>query len=192
MEEFSKNCGFILTCNYKNRIIKPLQSRCSTIEFTIPKDEKVDVANKFFFSIQGILKEENVKFDKKVLAEVIQRYFPDWRKVLNELQRYSGSGEIDSGIFVNLSEEKFEDLIGLLRDRKFGQMRKWVAQNTDYDSSVIYRKLYDHASLNMKPESIPQLVVTLADYQYKEAFVADAEINTVAMLAEVMVNCEFQ
>ena len=192
MEEFSKNCGFILTCNYKNRIIKPLQSRCSTIEFNIPKDEKVDVANKFFFSIQGILKQENVKFDKKVLAEVIQRYFPDWRKILNELQRYSGSGEIDSGIFVNLSEEKFEDLIGLLRDRKFGQMRKWVAQNTDYDSSVIYRKLYDHASLNMKPESIPQLVVTLADYQYKEAFVADAEINTVAMLAEVMVNCEFQ
>ena len=192
MEEFSKNCGFILTCNYKNRIIEPLHSRCSVIDFIIPKQEKPQLAKQFYDRVLKVLDNENITYEKKVVADVIQKYFPDWRRVLNELQRYSANGTIDAGIFVNLTDEKFGELISILRNRNFTEMRKWVGQNQDYDSTSIYRKLYEHSYEVLDPKSIPQLVITLADYQYKGAFVADQEINMVACLAEIMVECEFK
>ena len=192
MEEFSKNCGFILTCNYKNRIIEPLQSRCSLIDFNIPKKEKANLAKQFYTRMLEILDQENIKYEDKVVAELVYTFFPDWRRVLNELQRYSVNGIIDTGIFTNLNEEKFKELVTALKEKKFTEMRKWVASNQDYDSNVIFRKLFDHSYDMLEPSSIPQLVITIADYQYKDAFVADHEVNMVACLAEIMINCEFK
>ena len=192
MEEFSKNCGFILTCNYKNRIIEPLQSRCSLIDFNIPKKEKASLAKQFYTRMLEILDQENIKYEDKVVAELVYTFFPDWRRVLNELQRYSVNGIIDTGIFTNLNEEKFKELVTALKEKKFTEMRKWVASNQDYDSNVIFRKLFDHSYDMLEPSSIPQLVITIADYQYKDAFVADHEVNMVACLAEIMINCEFK
>lgn len=192
MEEYSKNCGFILTCNFRNRIIEPLHSRCSVIEFKIPAKEKPNLASGFMSRVQHVLKEEGVTFDQKVIAELIKKHFPDWRRVLNELQRYSATGNIDSGILVNLGDENYKSLVKHLKDRNFKEMRKWVGHNSDIEPSVLYRKLYDTASDFMSDRSVPQLVLHIADYSYKSAFVADHEVNLVACLTEIMTDCEFK
>lgn len=191
MEEFSKNCGFILTCNFKSRIIEPLHSRCSIIEFKIPPKEKPVLAGEFYKRVLNILGMENIKFNKNVVGELIARHFPDWRRILNELQRYSVSGEIDSGILVNLSDEHFTQLVTILKDRRFNDMRKWVAESNDIEPSVLFRKVYDALSNIVKPSSIPQAILILADYQYKAAFVADQEINLVACLSQLMAEVEY-
>ena len=190
MEEYSKNCGFILTCNFKNRIIQPLHSRCSVIDFKINGDAP-KLAHKFMTRVEKILKEEQVPFDKNTLVELITKYFPDYRRILNELQRYSVSGKIDSGILTNLTDENFKNLIKCLKDKNFTDMRKWVATNLDNEPVVLFRNIYDNASHVMNKGSIPQLVLTLADYQYKSAFVADQEINMVACLTQLMAECEW-
>ena len=192
MEEYSKNCGFILTCNFKNRIIEPLQSRCSVIDFLFPKKLAPSLAGSFFQRVKTILDQEEVKYDEKVLAEIIQRHFPDWRRVLNELQRYSVSGIIDVGILSNSSQNAFKSLISLLKGKQFSDMRKWVAQNIDSDPTSIMRQLYDSSSEVIKPSSIPQLVLLIGEYQYKSAFVADQEVNLVAFLTQVMADVEFK
>ena len=192
MEEYSKNCGFILTCNFKNRIIEPLHSRCSVIEFKIDKEDKPKMASQFFKRVCSILNDEGVTYDQKAVIEVITKFFPDWRRVLNELQRYSSTGKIDSGVLVNFSEENLKGLVELLKVKNFTEVRKWVAENTDIDQTVFFRKLYDTASQYLKTNSIPQLVITLAEYQYKAAFVADHEINILACLTEIMAEGEFK
>lgn len=192
IEEFSGNCRFIFTCNFKNRIIEPLHSRCAVIEFKIDSKDKQEIAATFFKRAVQILKQEDVEFDPKVVAELITKHFPDYRRILNELQRYSVSGKIDSGILLNMSEESFKDLVKLLKDKNFTEVRKWVAKQTDADTTSLFRELYDTASANMDPNSIPQLVLTLADYQYKAAFVADHELNIMAALTEIMANCKFK
>ena len=192
MEEYSKNCGFILTCNFRNRIIDPLHSRCSVIEFKIPAKEKPTLASGFMSRVQHILEAEGVTFDQKVIAELITKHFPDWRRVLNELQRYSATGHIDTGILVNLGDDNFKKLIGHLKDRNFKDMRKWVGQNQDVESTALYRRIYDTASTYISDRSIPQLVLHIADYSYKAAFVADQEVNLVACLTEIMTDCEFK
>lgn len=192
MEEFSKNCGFILTCNFKNRIIEPLHSRCSVIEFKIAPSEKKKMAELFFKRVAGILEKEGIKFEPKAIAQLIISHFPDWRRVLNELQRYSATGSIDSGILVDFNDENFDTLVGLMRSKNFSAVRKWVAENMDVEYNVLYRKFYDRASLLVTPASVPLLVTTLADYQYKAAFVADQEINNAACMAEIMVGIEWK
>ena len=191
MEEFSKNCGFILTCNFKNRIIEPLHSRCSIIEFKIPSSQKPKLASQFHKRACGILEQEGIEFDKAVVAEVVTKHFPDWRRVLNELQRYSVTGKIDSGILANLAEENFKALVDMLKNKRFNDMRKWVTENLDTEPTAFFRKFYDMSSTYLKPNSIPQLVLLLGRYQYQSAFVADQEINTVAFLTEVMVDAEW-
>mgnify|MGYP003115148695 FL=1 len=190
MEEYSKNCGFILTCNFKNRIIDPLHSRCSVVEFKINGKDKASMASQLFKRVKAILSDENVSYDQKTLAELITLYFPDFRRVINELQRYSATGSIDSGILANHSSN-IQDLVGILKNKKFVDMRKWIADHKDMDSAQLYRQLYDSASQYVKPQSIPQLVVTLADYQYKAAFVADHEINNVACMTELMMEVDW-
>jgi DNA polymerase III delta prime subunit len=192
MEEYSKNCGFILTCNFKNKIIEPLHSRCSVVEFKIDKEDKPKMASLFYKRVCNILEQEGVNYDQKAVVEVITKFFPDWRRVLNELQRYSATGKIDSGILVNFSEENLKGLVELLKAKNFSEVRRWVAENNDIDQAVFFRKLYDTASQYLKTNSIPQLVITLADYQYKAAFVADHEINILACLTEIMAEGEFK
>lgn len=192
MEEYSRNCGFILTCNFKNKIIEPLHSRCSVVEFKIDKEDKPKMASQFYKRVCNILDQENVQYDQKAVIEVITKFFPDWRRVLNELQRYSATGKIDSGILVNFSEENLKGLVELLKTKNFTEVRRWVAENNDLDQAVFFRKLYDTASQYLKPNSIPQLVITLADYQYKAAFVADHEINILACLTEIMAEGDFK
>ena len=192
MEEFSKNCGFILTCNFVNRIIEPLHSRCSVIHFKIPNIEKPKMAPSFFKRVMKILEDNNIQADQKVVAELLQMHFPDWRRVLNELQRYSVSGSIDSGILVSLSDDNFKALVQYIKDKNFTEMRKWVGLNSDNDSTSIFRLIYDNSSTYLKPNSIPQLVLILADYQHKAAFVADQEINLVACLTEMMAELEWK
>lgn len=192
MEEYSKNCGFILTCNFKNRIIEPLHSRCSVIEFKIHGAEKPNIASSFMKRVASILDGENIKYDQKVIAELITKHFPDWRRVLNELQRYSATGTIDTGILINLGDDNYRKLITLLKERKFKDVRKWVGQNSDIEPTVLYRRLYDTASEYLSETSIPQLVLHIADYSYKSAFVADQEVNLVACLTEIMTDCEFK
>jgi DNA polymerase III delta prime subunit len=190
MEEFSKNCGFILTCNFKNRIIDPLHSRCSVIEFKVTGKDKAAMASQMFKRVKTILSEENVSYDQKALAEVITLYFPDFRRVINELQRYGATGSIDTGILANHSTS-IEELVSSLKSKKFTDMRKWIANHKDMDTSQLYRQLYDNAVQYVQPQSIPQLVVTLADYQYKAAFVADHEINNVACMTALMVEVDW-
>jgi DNA polymerase III delta prime subunit len=192
IEEFSNNCRFIFTCNYKNRIIEPLHSRCSVVEFKIENKEKPEIAASFFKRLNYILKTENIEFDPKIVAELVQKHFPDYRRILNELQRYSVSGKIDSGILLNVNEESFKELIKHMKDKNFTEVRKWVAKNSDADSINIFRQLYDTASVNLEQASIPQLVLILADYQYKAAFVADHELNLMAALTEVMAQCKMK
>jgi DNA polymerase III delta prime subunit len=190
IEEFASNCSFIFTCNYKNRIIEPLHSRCAVIEFSLKNGEKAKMASAFFKRIQSVLQSESVDYDDKVIAELIKKHFPDFRRIINELQRYSQFGKIDTGVLAQIGDISIAEIVKFIRDKDFGSIRKWVATN-DVDSNTLYRKLYESMYDVMKPQSIPQAVLILADYQYKAAFVADQEINTVACLTEIMVNCEF-
>ncbi len=192
IEEFHKNCGFILTCNFKNRIIEPLHSRCSVVEFKIPNEEKPKLAGDFFKRINEILEEEEIQFSPKAVAGIIEKFFPDWRRCLNELQRYSASGKIDAGILVNISDENLKEMTSFIKEKEFGNLRKWVANNLDNDPSRIYRKIYDTLYDKLEPASIPQLVLIIADYQYKSAFVADHEINMLACMVEIMGNVRFK
>jgi DNA polymerase III delta prime subunit len=192
MEEFSANCRFIFTANYKNRIIEPIHSRCAVIEFKIDNKEKQEIAAAFFKRATTILKQENIEFDPKVVAELVTKHFPDYRRILNELQRYSVSGKIDSGILVNMSQESFKGLVKLMKDKDFTEVRKWVAKNSDADTTALFRELYDTASVNMDSNSIPPMILILADYQYKAAFVADHELNIMAALTEIMAQCKFK
>ena len=192
IEEFHKNCGFILTCNFKNRIIDPLHSRCSVIEFRIPASEKPKLAGEFFTRVQGILDGEGVQYQPKAVAGVVEKYFPDWRRVLNELQRYSISGMIDSGVLVNISETNMKDLNTFLKEKDFKSIRKWVANNLDNDPSRMYRKIYDSLYVDIQPQTVPHLVLATADYSYKSAFVADQEINMLAFMIEVMTQVQFK
>ena len=190
IEEFAGNCSFIFTCNYKNRIIEPLHSRCAVIDFGLKNGEKAKMASAFFKRVQSIMQSEKIDADEKVLAELIKKHFPDFRRVLNELQRYSQFGKIDTGILVQIADISVDELSKHIIAKDFGAIRKWVASH-EIDNTTLFRKLYDTLSDTLKPSSVPQAVVILADYQYKAAFVADQEINTVACLTEIMVNCEF-
>ncbi len=192
IEEFSKNCGFILTCNFRNRIIEPLHSRCSTVEFRIPAGEKPQLAMDFMNRCEVILNNEQIHYNKKVVASLIQKFFPDWRRVLNELQRYSASGEIDAGILVNLSEDSVKELLSFLKNKEFTNVRRWIVNNLDNDPSRIYRRIYDSLYDNLDGRTIPNAVLVLADYSYKSAFVADQEINLLACMTELMQNCQFK
>jgi len=192
IEAFYKNCRFIFTCNYKNKIIEPLHSRCSVIDFSIGRKDKPSIAAQFFKRINDILEKENVEGDKKVIAELINKYFPDWRRVLNECQRYSVGGKIDVGILANLDNVNVKELVGYLKAKEFPNVRKWIVQNLDNDPSVILRKVYDSIYEYMKPKSIPEAVLIIAKYQYQSAFAADQEINLLAALTEIMCNCEFK
>ena len=190
MEEFSANCGFILTCNFLNRIIEPLHSRCSVIYFKIDAKNKPKLASQFMKRVITILQTENVEFEEKVVAELIMKFFPDWRRVLNELQRFSAMGKIDSNILANVSDESIKTLIGTIKDKDFKAMRKWVSDNLDNEPSIIFRKIYDGCFDAFEISSVPELIILLGEYQYKSAFVVDQEINFVAFLTEVMASCQ--
>jgi DNA polymerase III delta prime subunit len=190
MEEFSSNCRFIFTCNFKNRIIPPLHSRTTVIEFKLPKSEKPKIAGAFFKRVCEILKHENIEFDQKVAAKVIEKHFPDYRRILNEMQRYSSSGKIDEGILVNMGEINMQELTASLKDKDWKKMRTWVVNNIDNDPQTLFRKFYDTFSDSVV--QVPQLILLLADYQYKSAFCADQEINLVACLTEIMASVEFK
>jgi DNA polymerase III delta prime subunit len=189
MEQFSSNCSFILTCNYKNRLIDPIHSRCKVVSFKITNKEKPELATAFFKRATQILKTENVEFDKKVVAELINKYFPDFRRCLNELQSYSATGKIDSGILVNLSDDALNNLFLHLKSKKFNDVRKWVAQ-TELDTTHLFRSFYDKSSEKMEPKAIPALILLLGQYSYRDAFVADKEINMMAFLTEVMMSSD--
>ena len=190
IEEFAANCTFIFTCNYKNRIIDPLHSRCAVIDFGLKNGEKAKMASAFFKRIQSILQSENVEHDDKVIAELVKKHFPDFRRIINELQRYSQFGKIDTGILAQIADISIAEIVKFIKEKDFGSIRKWVGSN-EIDPNTLFRKIYDGMYDTLKPNSIPQAVLILADYQYKAAFVADQEINTVACLTELMVNCEF-
>ena len=191
IEEFASNCSFIFTCNYKNKLIDPLHSRCAVVDFTLKNNEKTQMAGQFFKRIQSILQSEEIEYDDKVIVELIKKHFPDFRRIINEIQRYSQFGKIDGVILSHIVEVSLGDIIKYIKDKDFGAIRKWVASN-DIDATTFFRKLYDNLYDVLKPQSIPQAVIILADYQYKQAFVADTEINTLACLTEIMVSCEFQ
>jgi len=191
-EEFSGNCRFIFTCNYKNKIIEPLHSRCAVVEFSIGGKQKPVIAAQFFKRIQTILDQESIEFDNKVLVELINKHFPDWRRVLNEIQRYSSGGAIDAGILATFSDVKVNNLIQNLKQKNFPEVRKWVVDNLDNDSGVLLRRIYDALYTSLANSSIPAAVLIIAKYQYQIAFVADQEINLLACLTEIMVECEFK
>ena len=192
IEEFAGNCRCIFTCNYKNKILEPLHSRCTVIDFSIGKKDRQTIAAQFFGRLVSILDKERVETDKKVLAELINKHFPDWRRVLNECQRYSVSGKIDSGILAAFSDVAVNDLIKNLKDKNFPEVRKWVNSNLDNDTSVLFRRIYESLYDALVPSTIPAAVLVIAKYQYQGAFVADQEINMLACLTEIMVECEFK
>ena len=192
IEAFYSNCRFIFTCNYKNKIIEPLHSRCAVVEFSIKGREKAQLAGSFFKRLQNILDEESIKYDPKVLAQLINSHFPDWRRILNECQRYSTGGKIDSGILVSFSDVTVNELVKHLKEKNFSEVRKWVVSNLDNDSSIILRRVYDSLCSVLLPQSIPAAVLIIAKYQYQCAFVADQEINLLAALTEIMCECEFK
>jgi DNA polymerase III delta prime subunit len=192
IETFYNNCRFIFTCNYKNKIIPALHSRCTVIDFTIKNGQKVKTAKSFMERMSFLLKSENIEFDNKVLAELIQKYYPDFRRTINELQRYSVRGKIDSGILFSLSEANNKDLIKTLKDKKFNDMRKWVVNNIDKEPASLFRGIYDVLYEALDSKSVPQAILIIAGYQYKAAFVADQEINMVACLTEIMASCKFK
>ena len=192
IEEFSRNCRFIFTCNYKNKIIEPLHSRCAVIDFNVNKKDKPTIAAGFFQRIIEILDLEKVRYDKKVIIELINKHFPDWRRVLNECQRYSVGGEIDSGILASFSDVSVNELIKNLKEKNFSEVRKWVNTNLDNDTTLLFRRIYDSLYESLVASSIPAAVLVLAKYQYQVAFVADQEINLLACLTEIMVECEFK
>ena len=192
IEEFSDNCSFIFTCNFKSRLIDALHSRCSVIDFSLQADEKPRMASQLFARLSTVLTQENITYDKAVLIKIVEKFFPDYRRTLNELQRYSSSGSIDAGTLAQISDvRKITDLVKYLKEGNFAEMRKWVVVNSDIEPARIYRKVYDSLYDYFKPDSIPQAVVILAKYQYQSAFVADQEINIVACLTEMMVDCEY-
>ena len=191
IEEFQKNCRFIFTCNYKNKIIQPLHSRCSVVDFGIKKD-KQKLAAAFFGRVCEILTKESIKYEEKVVAEVVTKYFPDFRRTLNELQRYSATGQIDSGILSSGNEFSIDKVVGHLRKKEFTNMKKWVAQNMDNEPQVIMRKIYDNLYNYFDPKSIPEAVLIISEYQYKSSFVVDQEINLVAFMTELMMRCEYK
>jgi len=192
MEEFSRNCGFILTCNFKNRIIDPLHSRCSVVDFKLSKSASAKLAAQFFKRVEKILSNENVEYDRAVVAEVITKFFPDWRRVLNELQRYASTGKIDSGILGNIKDLEINSVYKLLKEKDFTSLRKWVAENVDIEQTEVFRRLYESADQYMTANSVPQLVLILSKYQYQAAFVADPEINIISCFTEILINCEFK
>ena len=192
IEEFHKTCSFIFTCNFKNKIIEPIHSRCSCIEFGIQKNEKQQIMASFFSRLNNILDEEGVAYDKKVVAELIQRHFPDWRRVLNELQRYSTSGSIDTGILSAMIDTNIDKLVDFLARKDYSNVRQWVVDNLDNDPNIILRTLYDSLYAKLEPRSIPAAVLIIAKYQYQIAFVADQEINLLAAMTEIMVECNFK
>lgn len=192
METFSSNCGFIMTCNFKNRIIKPLHSRSSVIDFKIAGKEKTEMAKQMMARFEYVLTNEGVKYEKKVLGQMMLKYFGDWRRIINELQFYASSGAIDTGILVNMSSESYKQLIKSLKEKNFKDMREWVGKHSDIDPVEIFRKLYDFSADVLTSNAVPQLVLILADYSYKSAFCSDQEINLVACLTEIMGSCEFK
>jgi len=192
IEAYHNNCRFIFTCNYKNKIIEPLHSRCAVIDFAISGKDRMSIAGSFFNRIRTILETEGVEYDQKVVAEVIKKYFPDWRRVLNELQRYASIGKIDTGILSVVSEVNLKDLVGNMKQKDFSKVRKWVVENLDNDQSAVYRKVYDSMYTSLESSSIPQAVLIFAKYQYQSAFAVDPEINTLACLTELMCDCKFK
>ena len=192
IEEFSRNCRFIFTCNYRNKIIEPLHSRCAVIEFSVNGKQKQAIAAQFFKRLSDILDEERITYEPKVLAELINKHFPDWRRVLNECQRYSVSGNIDSGILAHFSDVKTNELVKNLKQKNFADVRKWIVSNLDNDTTVLLRGIYDALYASLTNASIPAAVLIIAKYQYQAAFVADQEINMLACLTEIMVECEFK
>lgn len=192
MEEFSKNCGFILTCNFKNKIIEPLHSRCAVVEFKIPNDQKAVLAREFMLRAENILDQENIPYDKKVLAQLIKKHYPDWRRVINQLQYYSSAGKIDAGILNSMQELTLNALVADMKGKNFTNVRKWVAENSNMDSAEFYRKFYDSMTQYVVPKDIPYLVILISKYSYQDPTALDREINTAAFLVEVMANVEFK
>ena len=192
IETFSNNCRFIFTCNYKNRLIAPLHSRCTVIDFKIPPSERPRLASVFMARLMMILDNEGVKYNSEVLQELVMKYFPDFRRTINELQRYGVSGSIDVGILSNIADESVAELLGHIKAKRFTDMRKWVAQNVDNDPVKLFRKIYDKLYEVLEPQSIPQAVIIIADYSYKSAFVVDQEVNRVACLTELMMECRWK
>lgn len=192
MEDLASNCGFIFTCNFKSKIIAPLHSRCAVIDFKLNKEDRVKVAAQFMKRLQQILKDEGVKYDNAVVAEVLKKYFPDWRRVLNELQRYAATGAIDTGILSSMGDETIEKLIGYLKAKNFTDMRKWIGENPDVSVDELFKKFYDMASERMTPASIPELIIILAEHQYRSAFVASQEINLASCMVQIMSTCQFK
>jgi len=192
IEEFAGNCRFIFTCNYKNKILEPLHSRCAVVDFSIKGKERQEIAAQFFKRLQEILAAEGIEYDNKVLVELVNKHFPDWRRVLNECQRYSVSGKIDAGILATFSDVAVNDLIKNLKEKNFPEVRKWVVSNMDNDTTVLMRRIYDACYSSLENNSVPAAVLVLAKYQYQSAFVADQEINMLACLTEIMVECNFK
>lgn len=191
IEEFANNCRFILTCNYKNRVIDALHSRCTAIDFTMPSAERAQIAGRMLKRTEHILQNENVPFETPVLANLIKRHFPDLRRIINELQKYSSTGKIDVGILAQSSADSYKELLGYMKKKDFSACRKWVMQNIDLNTSEFFRKLYDELYTTLKPNSMPQAILIIAEYQYKAAFAADQEINTMALIVQIMLECEF-
>jgi DNA polymerase III delta prime subunit len=192
IEEFAKNCRFIITCNYKNRIISPIHSRFTNVDFTIPSEEKASIAMRILKRMEYILGEEGIEYDQEVIAKLVTKHFPDIRRMLNEIQRYSYNGKIDIGILSSLGDVQIKDLMKAMSQKNFADVRKWVVNNLDNSYSDIFRSIYDGLTGNLKPNSIPQAIVTLGEYQYKAAFVADQEINLTALMVELMMECDFK
>ena len=191
IEKLQKNCVFIFTCNYKNKILPALHSRCSVIDFVIPPKEKPRLALEFFTRIKEILKNENIEYEDRVLAEFVQKYFPDFRRTLNELQRFTSTGKLEIGSIGASTQKNIEELMSYMKDRNFAQVKKWTVQNIDNDVSKLYRQIYDELYRCLVPSSLPSAIILLADYQYKNSFVSDSEINLLACLVELMSDCEF-
>ena len=192
IEEYQNNCRFIFTCNYKNKIISPLQSRCSNFDFTLKKSDALELQGQFFLRVKKILKENSVTAEDKVLVKLIQKHYPDWRRCLNELQRHAASGEIDSGILTDVGELDVSQLVKALKGKEFNTVRQWVVENLDNEPNIILRKVYDVLSTVLVGQSVPQLVLIIAEYQYKSSFVADQEINLLACMTQIMVECQFK
>ena len=191
IEEFHKNCRFILTCNYKNRVIEPLHSRCTGIDFTIPNAEKAQIASAMLGRVEHILITERVPYEKAVLVNLVKKHFPDMRRIINELQKYSSSGKIDVGILAQGSSESYKELIGFMKNKDFTSCRKWVVQNLDLNTTEFFKRLYTELYTVLKPNSVPQAILIIAEYQYKAAFASDQEINTMALIVQIMMDCEF-
>jgi len=192
IEKLQKNCSFIFTCNYKNKILPPLHSRASVLDFTIPAQDRPKLAMEFFQRLKNILQLEEIEYEDKILVELIQKHFPDFRRTLNELQRYSSSGKLDLGSIAANSQKNIDELLTHMKERDFREVKKWTSQNTDNDVIKVYRQLYDGLSLALLPETLPIAIIHIADYQYKNSFVADTEINLLACLIEIMSECKFK